>query len=36
MSEIVDYHVHSDGRVDILVEINGELFQGQLEPTEGR
>ena len=29
-NKIVDYHVHSDGRLDITVEINSEFFQGQL------
>ena len=33
-NKIVGYHLHSDGRLDITVEINSEFFQGQLMVVE--
>ena len=33
-NKIVNYHLHSDGRLDITVEINSEFFQGQLMVVE--
>ena len=35
-NKIVGYHLHSDGRLDITVEINGDFFQGQLMVVEVR
>ena len=35
-NKIVNYHLHSDGRLDIAVEINGDFFQGQLMVVEVR
>ena len=35
-NKIVNYRLHSDGRLDIAVEINGDFFQGQLMVVEVR
>jgi hypothetical protein len=34
MSKIMDYHLHADGRIDIAVEINGEIYYGVVMKDE--